>query len=138
MINKINISNDDVKNLIETFEKDDKQEVDVRLNNMYISSKVYIESFEEESKLYFYMYEDEVVIQVIFVANGRRGIGTKLIKQCAELGKSKGVKKIRIQSVLTEEMANLCKKLSFKQDQRTKYVDYLGDYISFIDDVLAA
>lgn len=138
MLNKIKVSNEDIKELIYVFENEDNQKMGVRINDTMISSKVYIESFEEESKLYFYMYKDEVIIQVIFVSNGRRGIGTKLIKKCAELGKSKGVNRLRIQSVLTEEMLNLCLKLGLVKDETTGLSDYIGDYIGSIDNVLSA
>lgn len=135
MFNKININKEDIKGLEHIFKYDDKQEISVHLAQGIVSTKVYIDSYEE-SNLYFYIYNNEVVVQNISVTNRRSGIGTKLIKECAKIGKNKGVEKIRIQSVLTDEMVSLCKKLNIAQDTNLILSEDKGDYISTIENIL--
>lgn len=130
------INKDDIQTLEAIFTNEDKQDVTVHFANNIISSRVYIDSLYEESKLYFYISNNEVVIQNICVTNQRIGIGTKLIKECANIGTIKGANNIRIQSVLTDEMVSLCKKLNFKQDNNLLLSDDKGDYITTINNLL--
>ena len=136
MYKAIEINNEDIGNLMKIFKDYDMQDVSARINKGMISTKVYIDSYEESS-LYFYIFKDEVVIQSVSITNKRRGIGTKLIKECANIGRSKNVSKIRIQSVISNEMVSLCKKFRFKQDEYTSFFEDKGDYIGLIDDVLS-
>ena len=135
MINVVEINNEDIKTIVEIFEKEDMQNISVRINKNHVSTRVYLES-ENESQLYMYIFKNEIVIQNIAVTNKQQGIGSKLIIQCALLGKNKGANKIRIQSVLTDEMVSLCKKFNFKQDEYTKLLHDKGDYIASISTVL--
>lgn len=130
------INKDDIQTLESIFTNEDKQDITVHFANNIISSRVYIDSLYEESKLYFYISNNEVVIQNICVTNQRIGIGTKLIKECAHIGAIKGANNIRIQSVLTDEMVSLCKKLNFKQDNNLLLSDDKGDYITTINNLL--
>lgn len=135
MLTKIKVNKEDIKELESIFKNDDKQEVSVHLVDGIISTRVYIDSYEE-SNLYFYISNDEIVVQNISVTNKRNGIGTKLIKECAKIGENKGAKKIRIQSVLTDEMVSLCKKLNIKQDKNIVWSEDKGDYITTINNIL--
>lgn len=135
MLTKIEINNEDIKELESIFKNEDKQDVTVHFANRMVSARVYIDSYEE-SNLYFYISNNEVVVQNISVTNKRSGIGTKLIKECAKIGKNKGVDNIRIQSVLTDEMVSLCKKLNIKQDKNLIWSGDKGDYITTIDNIL--
>ena len=135
MINAIEINNEDIKTIVEIFEKEDLQNISARINKNYISTRVYLDS-EEESHLYMYIFKNEIVIQSIFVTNQRQSIGSKLIKQCALLGRNKGANRIRIQSVLTDEMVSLCKKFNFKQDEYARLLSDKGDYTASISTVL--
>ena len=135
MINAVEINNEDIKTIVEIFEKEDLQNISARINKNYISTRVYLDS-EEESHLYMYIFKNEIVIQSIFVTNQRQCIGSKLIKQCALLGRNKGANRIRIQSVLTDEMVSLCKKFNFKQDKYARLLSDKGDYTASISTVL--
>lgn len=135
MVNTIEINKADIQTLESIFTNEDKQDVTVHFDNSIISSRVYINSLYEESKLYFYINNKEIVVQNIYVTNQRIGIGTKLIRECAHIGKIKGVNNIRVQSVLSDEMVYLCNKLNFKQDMNRRLLDDKGDYISAINNL---
>ena len=136
MYKKIDVTTEEIKPFLEVFKNEDNQKnMFFHFNESYVSTKVYIDS-EEESNLYFYLFKDEIVIQNISVTNKRRGVGTKLIKLCCELGMNKGVKKIRIQSVISQDMIELCNKLGLKQDNNYTLMDQYGDYTGFIKVIL--
>lgn len=135
MLTKIKLDKKDIMELESIFKNEDKQKVTTHIVNRMVSTRVYIDSYEE-SRLYFYISNNEVVIQTIFVTNKRNGIGTKLIKECAKIGKNKGVEKIRIQSALTDEMISLCKKLNIKQDKYLIWSGDKGDYVTTIDNII--
>lgn len=137
MYTKIDIKKEDVKEIFDLFKKDADDDGYIHLNKGFVSTKIYLDSYDE-SNLYFYLFNNEVVIQNISVKNKRQGIATKLIKLCAELGKRKGVSNLRIQSVLTYEMLSLCKKLNFQQDDNSFLNSEYGDYIISINALLGS
>lgn len=136
MYTKIDVNKEDIKEILDLFKKDAGDDNYVHFNESFVSTKIYLDSYDE-SNLYFYLFNNEVVIQNISIKNKRQGIATKLIKLCAELGKRKGVSSLRIQSVLTNEMLMLCKKLNFKQDTNNLLNSEYGDYTISINSLLS-
>lgn len=76
-----------------------------------------------ETEIMFYEFRNEIVIQRINIENNHNGCFTKIIKVFSGID---GVQSIRIQSVLTREMAKWCNKNGYKP---VGYCEKLEDYI---------
>lgn len=76
-----------------------------------------------ETEIMFYEFRNEIVIQRINIENNHNGCFTKIIKVFSSIN---GVQSIRIQSVLTREMAKWCNKNGYKP---VGYCEKLEDYI---------
>lgn len=104
-----NINITDFLELINLFTEDNASIVDAWGD----TGRLFIRGDENELMLRINEYSKEITISRINIKNQRKGYGTKILNFIKDYANKKGLEKIRIESVMSDEMQNFAKKHDF-------------------------
>lgn len=82
----------------------------------------------DESRVYIRLFKDELQIAYVIFKHKRKGTCTKLLNECKLVCKELGLTKILVESVLTDDMENFCRKHSFRLKEES-YNSFPKNYL---------
>lgn len=115
----------DFEEIKEIMQKLDNTKVSIVFNSLF--NTIWLQGDSGlESEIYLKIYVDKLVIARMGFNNRHKGIGTEMLRLLKDYAKKNNLKSVMVESTLTKEMNNFCRKYGFKPVEHQCH-EYNGD-----------